>query len=67
MREVIPEVDLGNIEIKAVGRIPGTHCRIAVKSTDIGAVERCQSKAWKVSQFIGCEKVDFVEWKDDSI
>lgn len=66
MREVIPEVDLGNIEIKAVSRIPGIHSRIAVKSTDMGAVERCQSKAWKVSQLIGGEKVDFVEWYDDT-
>ncbi len=66
MRQVIPEVDLGNIEIKAVSRIAGRQSRVAVVSKDMGAVERCQAKASKVQQLIGGEKVDFVEWYADT-
>ncbi|CAN5564383.1 transcription termination factor NusA [soil metagenome] len=66
MRQVIPEVDLGNIEIKSVARIAGKHSRVAVVSKDMGAVERCQAKATKVSQLVGGETVDFVEWYADT-
>ena len=66
MRQVIPEVDLGNIEIKSVSRLAGKQSRVAVVSKDMGAVERCQIKASKVSQLIGGEKVDFVEWYADT-
>jgi N utilization substance protein A len=65
VRQIIPEVDLGVIEIKAVGRIAGRRSRVAVYSKNLPAVERCEKKTEKVVQALGGEKVDFIEWYED--
>lgn len=65
LRQVIPEVDLGVIEIKAIGRIAGNRSRVAVYSKVVSAVERCDKRAASVAQALGGEKVDFIEWYED--
>jgi N utilization substance protein A len=65
MRQVIPEVDLGAIEIKAVARIAGKRSRVAVYSKILPAVERCEKRVTKVAQALGGEKVDVIEWYED--
>jgi transcription antitermination factor NusA-like protein len=62
MRRAVPEVDVGLIEIKKVARLAGKRCRIAVFSQDFGPAERCQKRASKVSQELGGESVEFIEW-----
>ncbi len=62
VRRHIPEVDVGNIEVKAVARIAGKRSRVAVWSKDFGPAERCTKRQDKVSNELGGESVDFVEW-----
>lgn len=66
MRRQISEVDLGVIEIKAVSRIAGKRSRVTVYSKNLGALERCDDKAAKVSEELGGEQVEFVEWYADT-
>jgi N utilization substance protein A len=65
MRQVIPEVDLGVIEIKAVARIAGYRSRVAVYSKNLSAVERCEKRSASIVQALGGEKIEFVEWYED--
>jgi len=65
MRQLIPEVDLGVIEIKAVARIAGKRSRVAVYSKNLSAVERCEKRTAKVVEALGGEKVEFIEWYED--
>lgn len=65
MRRQISEVDLGVIEIKAVGRIAGKRSRVSVYSKNLAALERCNDKASNVSEDIGGEPVEFIEWYAD--
>lgn len=62
MRQIIAEVDLGAVEVKAVARLAGNRSRVAVYSKDMGAIERCENKAAQLSEALGGESVDFVEW-----
>jgi N utilization substance protein A len=66
MRRHIPEVDLGNIEIKAVARLSGDRSRVAVWSKDFSPTERCQKRADKVMNELGGENIDFIEWYQES-
>ncbi len=62
----IPEVDTGNIEVKGIARIPGKCSRIAVFSSDMNAVERCEKRTEKIKEETGKEDIQFIEWYEDS-
>ena len=65
MHRNIPEVDAGNIEVKATARVAGKHCRAAVWSEDFSPIERCSKRIEKLKADLGQEKIDFVEWYSD--
>lgn len=69
VRKYVPEVASGVIEVKAVARIPGKRSRIAVYSDEVDAVKRCSGRDGKwskaISEALGGEAVDFVEWASD--
>lgn len=66
MRMLIPELDMGVIDIKKVARIAGKQSRVAVYSKDLGALTRCEDKAHAVSAELGGEKISFIEWYSDT-
>lgn len=65
MHRNIPEVDAGNIEVKATARVAGKQSRAAVWSEDFSPIERCVKRIEILRAELGGEKIDFVEWYSD--
>jgi transcription termination/antitermination protein NusA len=69
----VPEINQGIIEIKGAARDPGSRAKIAVKSKDtridpIGAcVGMRGARVQSVTNELAGERVDIVQWDDDSI
>jgi N utilization substance protein A len=67
----VPEIADGTIEIKAIAREPGSRTKVAVASNVDGVdpVGSCVgprgTRVMSVSNELGQEKVDVVEWSDD--
>lgn len=67
----IPEITDGSIEIKAIAREPGSRTKIAVmsKAEGVDPVGSCVgqrgTRVMAVSNELGQEKIDIIEWSDD--
>lgn len=67
----VPEIEQGNLEIKAAARDPGMRAKIAVLAHDrrIDPIGTCVgvrgSRVQAVTQELGGERVDIVLWSDD--
>lgn len=67
----VPEISDGIVEIKAIAREPGSRTKIAVISTAEGVdpvgscVGQRGTRVMAVSNELGQEKVDIIEWSED--
>jgi len=67
----IPEINDGSIEIKSIAREPGSRTKIAVfsKVEGIDALGSCVgqkgTRVMAVSNELGQEKIDIIEWSED--
>jgi len=70
-RQEVPEIQEDIIEIRAVAREPGVRAKVAVKTNDrrIDPIGACiglrGSRVQLVSDELGGEKIDIIEWKDN--
>ena len=68
----VPEIASGVVEVKAIAREPGSRSKIAVKSLESGVdpvgslVGQKGVRVSTVIQELGGEKIDVIEWSDDS-
>jgi len=68
----VPEIADGVVEIKAIAREPGSRTKIAVSSNADGidpvgsCVGQRGTRVMTVNNEIGQEKIDIIEWSDDS-
>ncbi len=68
----IPEISEGAIEIKGIAREPGSRTKIAVASKVEGVdpvgscVGQRGTRVMAVSNELGSEKIDIIEWSEDS-
>ena len=68
----VPEVRSGIVQIRAIGRLPGTLTKIAVASTDasIDAVGACVgargARIQSIVRRLGGERIDLMPWKADA-
>ncbi|MBI2062664.1 MAG: transcription termination/antitermination protein NusA [Candidatus Yanofskybacteria bacterium] len=68
----VPEIDAGSVEIKAIAREAGSRSKIAVISNEEGVdpigslVGQKGVRVQTVINELGGEKVDIIEWNDDS-
>lgn len=68
----VPEIGAGTVEIKSIAREAGSRTKIAVSSNEDGVdpvgscVGQKGTRVTAVISEIGGEKVDIVEWSDDS-
>lgn len=68
----VPEIFAGTVEIKAIAREAGSRTKIAVASTEEGidpigsCVGQKGTRVQAIIDELGGEKVDIIEWKDDS-
>jgi transcription termination/antitermination protein NusA len=69
----VPEIFNGTVEIKAVAREAGSRSKIAVTSTQDGidpigsCVGQKGTRVQTVMGELGGEKIDIIEWSDDSV
>ncbi|MDR3642492.1 MAG: transcription termination factor NusA [Candidatus Doudnabacteria bacterium] len=69
----VPEIYNGSVEIKAVAREAGSRSKIAVMSTQDGidpigsCVGQKGSRVQTVMAELGGEKIDIIEWSDDTV
>jgi transcription termination/antitermination protein NusA len=69
----VPEIFNGSVEIKAVAREAGSRSKIAVMSTQDGidpigsCVGQKGTRVQTVMGELGGEKIDIIEWSDDSV
>lgn len=69
----VPEINDGTVEIKSIAREPGSRTKIAVssKAEGIDPVGSCVgqrgTRVMAVSNELGQEKIDIVEWSDDPV
>jgi N utilization substance protein A len=67
----VPEIADGTVEIKAIAREPGSRTKIAVTSNEEGidpvgsAVGQRGTRVMAVTNELGNEKIDIVEWSED--
>ncbi|MEI6479694.1 MAG: transcription termination factor NusA [bacterium] len=67
----VPEIAEGIVEIKQVAREPGSRSKIAVSSKEEGvdpvgsAVGQRGTRVMAVTNELGNEKIDIIEWSDD--
>lgn len=67
----VPEISDGVVEIKQVAREPGSRSKIAVASKEEGvdpvgsAVGQRGTRVMAVTNELGNEKIDIIEWSDD--
>lgn len=68
----VPEINDGTVEIKAIAREPGSRAKIAVTSKveGIDPVGSCVgqrgTRVMAVSNELGQEKIDIIEWSEDA-
>jgi N utilization substance protein A len=68
--EVVPEIAVGVIEVKAVARVPGLRCKVALSSHDprVDCVGVCVgvrgSRIKKVVDQLEGERIDLFRWLD---
>lgn len=68
----VPEIAEGVVEIKAIAREPGSRTKIAVasKADGVDPVGSCVgqrgTRVMSVSNELGQEKIDIIEWSDDA-
>lgn len=68
----VPEISDGVVEIKAIAREPGSRTKIAVvsKTEGVDPVGSCVgqrgTRVMAVSNELGQEKIDIIEWSDDA-
>jgi N utilization substance protein A len=68
----VPEINDGTVEIKSIAREPGSRTKIAVssKTEGIDPVGSCVgqrgTRVMAVSNELGQEKIDIIEWSDDA-
>ncbi len=68
----VPEIDAGSVEIKAIAREAGSRSKIAVISNEEGVdpigslVGQKGVRVQTVINELGGEKIDIIEWNDDS-
>jgi len=68
----VPELAEGTVEIKAITREPGNRTKLAVASKDAGVdpvgalVGQRGTRVMAVNNELGQEKIDIIEWSDDS-
>ncbi|MDP3999402.1 MAG: transcription termination factor NusA [bacterium] len=68
----VPEIAEGIVEIKGIAREPGSRTKIAVASTADGVdpvgscVGQRGTRVMSVSNELGQEKIDIIEWSDDA-
>jgi N utilization substance protein A len=66
----VPEVADGTIEIKAIARIPGYRCKVALQSQDakVDCIGKCVgirgSRIKNIVDVLGGERLDLVRWQD---
>lgn len=69
----VPEITEGTVEIKNVAREPGSRTKIAVASKEEGvdpvgsAVGQRGTRVMAVTNELGNEKIDIIEWSEDPI
>lgn len=70
LRQVVPEIDEGLLEIKAVARDPGDRAKVSVQVKDkrIDPIGTCigvkGSRVKSVTQELNGERVDIIRWSD---
>ena len=68
----VPEIDLGSVQIKGIAREPGSRSKIAVHSDEAGVdpigslVGQKGIRVQTVINELGGEKIDIIEWSEDS-
>ena len=68
----VPEITAGSVEIKAIAREAGSRSKIAVMSNEDGVdpigscVGQRGTRVSAVIQELGGEKIDIIEWKEDT-
>ncbi|MEK7512941.1 MAG: transcription termination factor NusA [Patescibacteria group bacterium] len=68
----VPEIADGTVEIKQIAREPGSRTKVAVASKEEGvdpvgsAVGQRGTRVMAVTNELGAEKIDIIEWSDDS-
>ncbi len=68
----VPEIEAGNVEIKAIAREAGSRSKIAVVSNDEGVdpigslVGQKGVRVQTIINELGGEKIDIIEWNEDS-
>ena len=69
--KVCPEVASGIVQVRAIGRVPGTRTKIAVSSSrpDIDAIGSCVGlrgeRVQAIVRSLGGEAVDLIPWVED--
>lgn len=70
LAEAVPEVAAGQIEIMAVARLPGSRCKLALRSRDaeVDCIAACVGargeRIKRVVDALRGERVDLVRWDD---
>ena len=68
----VPEVRSGIVQIRAIGRLPGTLTKIAVASTDpsVDAIGACVgargARIQSIVRQLGGERIDLIPWQADA-
>lgn len=68
----IPEIKAGMVEIKAIARLPGVRCKIAVSSNDpkVDPIGSCVGqkgvRVQNVTEELNGERIDVIQWHEDS-
>ncbi|MFA6521060.1 MAG: transcription termination factor NusA, partial [Candidatus Gracilibacteria bacterium] len=68
----IPEIKAGIVELKAIARIPGVRCKIAVASTDpkIDPIGSCVGqkgvRVQNITEELNGERIDVIQWHQDA-
>lgn len=67
----IPEIKAGMVEIKAIARLPGTRCKIAVWSNDekVDPIGSCVGqkgvRVQNITEELNGERIDVIQWDAD--
>lgn len=68
----IPEIKAGMVEVKAIARLPGVRCKIAVSSNDpkVDPIGSCVGqkgvRVQNVTEELNGERIDVIQWHQDS-
>ena len=68
----IPEIKAGMVEVKAIARLPGTRCKIAVASNDpkVDPIGSCVGqkgvRVQNVTEELNGERIDVIQWHPEA-